>query len=203
MRLSAAAGLPTRAVVGVWWRAVRLRYLPDPLATAHTRTYPGRFNAGTSDRPGPQVLYLAADLLTAQFEAELLFGSPQPGRVVVPNPAAVGWSLLPVTVSLTAVVDLTDPAVLAALRTSVQELTGDWQGYTDRPPVPPLRSPYWSNVPTQRLGHALHAAGVSGFLAASARVPARQNLVVFPANLLAGGFVTCTDPGTGVTHRRP
>jgi len=203
MRLSAVPGLPTRAVVGDWWRAARLQYLPDPLATAHTRSRPGRFNAGSADRPGPEVLYLSADLLVAQIEVGMVLGSLDPGRSILPNPAAVGWSLLPVKVRLAAVVDLTAPTVVAELRTSFQELTGDWEGYTDRPVVPPLRQPHWTNVPTQRLGQALAAAGVDGFLTFSARAATRQNLIVFPANLDAANSLVCTDPSTGVTHRRP
>ncbi len=146
MNLPAVPNLPTQAVVGTWWRAVQLRYLPGPLATRHTRTNPGRFNAGTPAHPGPEVLYSAVDQQVAQFEVEFMLGSPLSGSVA-PNPAAVGWSFLPLLVSLGAVVDLTDPAVLAAIDTSVQELTGDWRGYGLRPYVPPLAAPFWSNTP--------------------------------------------------------
>lgn len=162
MRLSALAGLPVRTVAGTFWRAAQLRHLSTPLSTRHTRHSPGRFNAGTPDRPGPEVLYLAADLLTAQIEVGILLGSPDAGRPLLPNPHAVGWSMLPVSVRMRRVVDLTEPAVLAALRTSVQELTGDWTGYAERPAVPPLRRPYWSNVPTQRLATPCTRPGQRG-----------------------------------------
>jgi hypothetical protein len=108
-----------------------------------------------------------------------------------------------VTVSLTAVADLTDAAQLQLIDTSVQELTGDWIGYGFRNPQPNTTPPYFTAVPTQQLAHAVHGTGmVEGFLTYSARVPTRRNLVVFPANFQAGSSLRYTD-SHGTTHSIP
>lgn len=175
------------------------------MATAHTRTTPGRFNPGSHTHPSFEVLYLAEDHLVAQFEVGALLGSPLSGHAFVPNAAAVGWSFLPMTVNLRFVADLTSRSELAKLDTSIQELTGDWRGYGLRlPAVPPLTRPYWSNVPTQRLGSALEKTKqFEGLLVYSARDPRKKNLVVFPRRLRSTNSVSYTDPMTGVTIQLP
>ena len=197
----AVQALPTRPDTATWWRAVQLQFLPDPLYTVHTARTPGRYNPGTVTHPGPEVLYLAPDQQVAQFEVEFMLGSPLPGHGAAPNPWAVGWAFVQVQVNLNSVVDLTVPAHLIALQSSVQELTGEWRGYAFRPAVPPLAGPVWSNVPTHRLGWELHRApGVEGFVCHSARLSTRANLIVFPDKLAGTSFVRCTDPSTGNVH---
>jgi RES domain-containing protein len=133
MILAPLPPLPTVAVASDWYRAVRPIHVPTALATAHTVWVPGRYNAGRPGRPGFPILYLAEDPITPLHEVGALVGSPLPGGVVLPVPGAV-WTVVQVRVSLATVVDLTDPAVLSLLGTSVQELTGDWRGYAHRPP---------------------------------------------------------------------
>ncbi len=204
MNLAGVGSLTPISISGTWWRAVQVRHLPNPLGTTHTNTTPGRFNAGTTTHPGMEVLYLTEDLLVAQFEVGALLGSPIPGHSFVPNPLAVGWSFLPMTVSVGAVADVTSPPELVKLDTSVQELTGDWRGYGLRlPPVPALTRPHWSNVPTHRLAHEIHAAKTfEGLLTFSAKVPTKRNLVLFPNRLKKPSFVSYTDPA-GTTVQIP
>jgi hypothetical protein len=148
------------------------------------------------------LIYLAADHSVALFEVAALLGSPLPGHAFVPNPAGA-WTVINVTVRLSRVVDLCRASQRRLVGTTVQELTGDWRGYSLRGGGSGVAVRYPSIVPTQRLGAALHARrGVEGFLTYSAKVPTKRNLVIFPGKLLAGSSVEFTD-AHGVTHSVP
>lgn len=180
MRLARCRFLIRRPITGSWFRAIRPQFFQTALAFAHTTTIPGRFNGGTIQRPDFPILYLAEDQIVALFEVSALLGSPLPGQVFVPNPNQP-WTVVPVDVRLNRIADLTRVSQRRLIETTVQELTGDWRGYMLRNPNAPLGPPYWTNIPTQRLGAALHAVrGLEGFLTYSAKVPTRRNLVVFP-----------------------
>lgn len=203
MKLSQSRLLTRRPLTGTWFRALRPQFSSTALAFAHTATIPGRFNAGTMQRPGFPVLYLAEDQLVALFEVNALLGTSVPGQPFLPNPNQP-WLVVNVRVQLTAVVDLSQQSQRRLVETTVQELTGDWRGYPLRNPAPKLHSPYWTNVPTQRLGAALHAVrGLEGFLTYSAKVPTRRNLVLFPDKLRKRSSIDFTDPGTGRTYSIP
>lgn len=203
MNLAACKGLATVPASGTWFRAIRPKYWPSSLLTTHTRTTPGRFNSGTVVHPSFEVLYLAPDQVLALFEVGGLVGSPLPAGIWIPYPHA-SWTVVNVGVSLSRVADLTNLWNLRSLQSNVQELTGDWRGYLFRPEVPRLRSPYWSNVPTQRLGRALYQiAGLEGFLTYSSRDSTKTNLVVFPAKLNGGSFIQYLDPAVGASFRIP
>lgn len=204
MNLVACGNLPIMPVTGIWYRAINARYSQTPLAYQHTRTISGRFNPGSYQRPSFPVVYLAEDQQVAMFEVSALLGSPLPGQAFQPNPASPSWLIIPVQVTLGTVVDLCTPSTRKAVRTSVQELTGDWRAYVLRNPSPALSAPYWSVIPTQRLGAALHGvAGIQGFLSYSARVPTKRILCIFPAQLPKNGAsVQYTDPH-GVIHSIP
>jgi RES domain-containing protein len=185
MNLAACAALPTDPEVGTWYRAVEPRFLPAALSAIHTATYRGRYHPG-----GFQILYLAENHDVALAEVGAIFGSPAKPGGIVPNPSG-SWVILNVKVSLQAVVDLTDPvATHAPLTTSVQELTGDWEGYADRGPHTKVRHPI-GDAPTQSLGHALWKhGGYEGFKAVSSKRPCNEVLAVFPQRLKPGSFVT-------------
>lgn len=205
MRLQECWNLtPTAVARSVWFRGVPQAHARAPLGYTHTVFATGRFNAGSTARPGIPVVYLAETQLVAEFEVGALLGSPLPGRVRVshPNPH---WTFFPVEVQLKAVVELTAPGTLALLETSVQELTGDWIGYPVRVPHPPNARPYHTEVPTQQLGHAVHGTGeFEALLAYSAKVPHLRNLIVFPDRLLPGSFLRVKHPRTGrVIDRLP
>lgn len=203
MRIGNARRLTKRPLSGVWYRAVRPQFLGATLSFAHTATIPGRFNPGTQQHPGFPVLYLAENQLVALFEVNALLGSPLPNQPYAPNPGSP-WSVVNVQVQLRSVADLTQSAERRIVDTTVQELTGDWRGYMLRNPSARLRAPHFSNVPTQRLGGALHSVPrLEGFITYSARVPTDRCLVVFPNKLATPSFIRFIDPTTGAIQSIP
>jgi RES domain len=203
MKLSACGSLARIPQTGVWYRAIQLKFWNSLLATAHTSTIPGRFNAGNSPHPGFEILYFGENHQVAFFEVQALLGSPYPGAAYVPNPSAA-WAIINVDIQLRSIADLTKVSQRKVIDTSVQELTGDWRGYGLRNPHAALTAPHWSNVPTQRLGHALHGvADLEGFLSYSAKVATHKNLVIFPKKLRPGSFVKFHNPITGTTVTIP
>jgi hypothetical protein len=180
------------------------KYLANPLATAHTRTHPTRFNPGTPPDPAFEILYLAEDAVVALFEVQALLGSAYAGAAFVANPAGGPWTTLDVQVNLQAVADLTRSSSLAIIDSSVQELTGDWRAYALRHPARPRGGTNGSDVPTQRLGRQLvRVPGVEGFLSYSARVATRRILMIFPGQLLPGSRLRYKDPVTGMQMTIP
>jgi RES domain-containing protein len=203
VRLSRCGLLGTQPLTGTWYRAIRPHFFATALAYAHTATIPGRFNPGSVSRPAFPVIYLGEDHTVTLFEVAALLGSPLPGQASAPNPANP-WTIVNVAVQLRRIVDLSQPSQRRVIGTSAQELTGDWRGYTLRNPNPAVVAPFWTKIPTQRLGAALFATpGIEGFLTYSAKVPTRRNLIVFPTKLRTGSFIHFTDPGTGATHSIP
>ena len=83
------------------------------------------------------------------------------------------------------VVDFGDTDSRSATDTTVQTLTGDWEGYSLRQssvtPSGPPNVVSGGTAPTQRLARSLHSAhpALAGFLAPSARTPLITNLVLF------------------------
>lgn len=186
MKLSLCRHLTRHPLTGTWFRAVRPQFLNSVLEFSHTPTITSRFNAGTFQRSGFPILYFAENQVTALFEVQALLGSPLPGQSFVPNPGQ-SWLIANVSIELRRVVDLTNEHELSLIQTSVQELTGDWLGYSIRPAQIAVRPPYWTNVPTQRLGARLYAIpGLEGLITPSARVPTSKNLIVFPDKLQKG-----------------
>jgi RES domain-containing protein len=209
MNLTACRSLTAGPLTGTWFRGLNPRYSASPLATAHTATVPGRYNGGTVAHPAFEVLYLAEDHVVALFEVQALLGSPLPPAVFLPNPHS-SWTVINVQVQLSQVADLTDAAQRRLIDTTVQELTGDWRGYLLRPASRKLVAPYWTRIPTQRLGAALfRVPRLEGFITYSARVPTQKNLVVFPQKLQRGSSVNYSDAAGKTysilppTRRRP
>jgi hypothetical protein len=190
--------LPRSAVVGTWYRVVPRPFSSYALAHAHTKTAPSRFNEGHG---AFSTLYFCEDPLVAMFEVEALLGSlystwlPVPGR---------NWSTFSLLVKLQSVVDLTQAAGQTSLATTAQELTGDWLCYQLRSASTPVSQPAGVPAPTQVLGAALHAvSGVEGFIAISAKVPTRRNLVVFPDKLLPKSSLECRDEKGKLLYKIP
>jgi hypothetical protein len=108
-------------------------------------------------------------------------------------PASPAVATVRVRVDLQSVVDLTDLHTQRQVRTSVQELTGDWEGYRKRSAKTSVCVPT-GLAPTQLLGQALFDAGdVEGCLYVSAKWPVFKNLVVFPEHLLPGSTLEFLD----------
>ncbi len=86
--------------------------------------------------------------------------------------------------ALQRVVDVTDPAVLKALRVPKRALTAGWTDDVDAGRVPL----------THLIGAAALDAGIEALLVPSARHRSATNLAVIPHNLLAGSYVEIYDP---------
>lgn len=199
MKASAAALLTTRPHAGYWYRAVPLQHYRTLLAFHQTMTASSRFGAGDSRNPYA-LLYLSENHHVALLETEALIGSTQPGHILFPNPQH-SWAIITVRVRLAAIADLTAGSQRKLLRTTVQELTGDWMGYRRRRAQSPTQFPF-TEVPTQRLGAALASVpGLEGFLTWSARDSSLKNLVVFPDKLRSGSTITFVNPITGKVDR--
>jgi RES domain-containing protein len=187
------AGVKLIAVRGPWFRSVGFRHLlhepggggaPQPLSGAAAIGRGARF----TPKSGFSSVYLACDPITALLEVQML--------VLVPT-GTLGLQTAPSTVftvngMISGVLDLTDPAVLAALGTTEQEMTGIW-----------AETP---NPPTQRLGTAAFGSQrISGIKYASAKNPGGLNLVVFPDRLSPDSpdFLEVFDPHGDLRQRIP
>jgi hypothetical protein len=203
MKLQRCWTLSRYSVRGIWYRAVEARHALAPLAYAHTATRPGRFHNGSEQRPGIEAIYLTDDPQVALYEVRAVLGSPFPGQSNAPNLNPRAWAIYPITIELQAVADLTLDTQIQWLDTSIQELTGDWFGYSLRPQHQNAPPPYFTHVPTQQLAIALHQTGLfEGLLSYSAVDSRHRNLIVFPSVLQNGSSITCTDGG-GTPHQLP
>jgi hypothetical protein len=208
MNVSACRRLSLAPVTGIWYRTVELRYLETALSSSHTSDNPTRFCGGTGADFPFEILYLCENTLVAQFEVGALLGSPWELGGVVTRPGR-SWADVSVSVRLQFVADLTLPPEQTLLETTVQELTGDWQGYHRRKPDSPVREPV-GRAPTQDLGEALYnVPQLEGFLSVSAKVPSHRNLNVFPEKLQKGSQLIFEYPERGLrvevspaAHRR-
>jgi RES domain-containing protein len=185
MNLTACSVLPRMPESGNWYRLVATGHVSTVLSGAHTKMVNSRFNAGSLLAPAERfsVMYLADDMLVAQFEYGAILGELRPGQSV-PNPRS-SFVALTVHVRLHAVVDLTDETTAQIIATNPQELTGDWRGYQTRGLHTAISGPT-GIAPTQLLGQALFNTGIEGFRTFSPRVADHKILVVFVDNLLTG-----------------
>jgi hypothetical protein len=198
MRLGTCPKLPRGTENRTWFRALEPHFASAPLASAHTIGNPSRFSAGPLALFPFEILYFSENQLITLFEVEALLGSPKKGTVI-PDPHR-SWLTINVQTVLQQVADLTAVNAQQLLGTTVQELTGDWQGYQTRGPATSVKQPV-GTAPTQDLGEALSSLGIEGFRTVSAKVPQQMNLVVFPQNLLKGSQLVYHDPTSGKTHR--
>jgi len=189
MNLAAVAGLSSRSIGGVWYRAIDPQHLPEALSYSHIRRFASRYYEGPTAAIPFDIVYLAENPLVALFEVEALFGSPLTAGGVTANPAR-SWVIINAQVQLTKVADLTDvSAAHSPLSTTAQELTGDWRGYRQRGATTSVSTPVGC-APTQELGAALDASALfEGFLTLSAKMPWQMVLGVFPGRIGAGNFV--------------
>jgi RES domain-containing protein len=188
MRLSACHRLVLGPLTGTWYRAIPQEHWRTRLSARHTITIATRFSAGSPTNPTYQVLYLAQHHQLALFEVRALLAKPE---APIPDPQDT-WTILPLTVSLGTVANLTDPAEQKRIGTSAQELTGKWDQYGQS-----------GTAPTQRLGAALfELPGLEGFLVPTA-VPgiSGTNLVVFPEKLKAQSRIEFRNPNSGRIER--
>ena len=197
MKLAAIPKLARIQVTGTWYRALEPQFATSPLSAKHTGGVFSRFSPGKYSLVEFEILHLSETQFVCLLEVEALLGSK---FTHVPNPGR-SWLLTNVQIQLQSVVDLTSYAVQRRLGTTVQELTGDWEGYRDRASFSSVTEPT-GIAPTQKLGQAIYEVpGLEGIRYVSAKVPDQMNLVIFPAKLLKGSHLTYYDPATGKTHR--
>jgi hypothetical protein len=196
VNLAACGRLARGPLSGVWYRALELQFLSRPLDTRHSRNIPSRFSAGKYAVEPFDILYLCQHHVLTLWEVEAMYGSLEAGRMI-PN-SRCARAILNVEVQLQEIADLTQESEQKRLKTTVQELTGNWRGYLPRTPVTE-QSPPVALAPTQWLGAALYSAGFEGFLTISAKQPER-NLIVFPKNLKEGSWLKFRNPLTGRTR---
>ena len=140
-----------------------------------------------ADPAGFDVLYLGQDHDTILREVGAVFG---PLLNPISNPDAFkSWVVLPITVNLTDVVDLTDPVQAHLLSTNAQELTGDFRHFGIRTPPASGPAPHTGRAPTQELSLELHRLGFKGIINFSAKRPDRRTLAVFHDHLAAPCFI--------------
>ena len=189
---TALASVQLTSAHGPWSRAISYRYLlgPPPGQTGPPRPLWGGAARIAGARFTPQgsfdSIYLACDPITAFIEVSalvLLPGGPVPVR-------SAPWVVVTVDGILNNLLDLTDPAILAALGTTGQEMTGTW-----------VKS---SRPPTQWLGQLAYDSGrIAGIKYASAKHPGGLNLVAFPDQIPAttGSFLEVYDPHGDLAQR--
>ena len=111
-----------------WYRAVSIIHAHAPLAWEHSCTVKSRFKPAKATFP---LLYLAPDRFTALLEVRELLGHPRTGSITrVPG----RWHVAQVHVRLDRIADLRTETERVRVRTTVQELTGDWVDYAVRTP---------------------------------------------------------------------
>ena len=103
---------------------------------------------------------------------------------------SVPWGVITVDGIVNNLLDLTDPATLAALGTTAQEMTGTW-----------VASPYASMQLLARL--AYDSGRITGIQHASAKHPGGLNVVVFPDRLpiVAGNYLEVYAPHGHLAQR--
>jgi hypothetical protein len=148
VKLAACGKLALRPETGTWYRAFDPKHCGTPLGTSHTLGVPSRFSPGPLSLTQFEILYLSQNHIVCLREVEALLGSPE--RAPVPNPAQA-WQIINIRVQLQRVADLTSLTEQRRLGTTVQELTGDWEGYQTRTPSSPVPGPT-GTAPTQESG---------------------------------------------------
>ena len=154
---SVIRNIPSRPKRDTYFRAMAPKYSSDSLGKRRP-IQPKRFNV----KNGSRVLYLANNHVTCLAEVQA-FGFPSSSVTIVP-----------VQFNLQAVLDLTDPQILATLQLTTNELAFNFRvlGSTSPP------------APTQELGECATASGrIDGILFRSLGHPTGINLAVIETNL--------------------
>lgn len=141
---------------------------------------------------GFATLYLTFDRSTTSLEIGAIFRHAD-GRETALRERPT--TLIPVRVELSGVLDLGDASLLKTLRTSDQELTGEWR-FSQARGIEPA---------TQRLGRIAHETGrIRGLRYRSAKVPERFCLAVFVDRLDASSdSIASIDPDDRLVQQLP
>jgi len=169
--------LKVRPLSGTFFRAVLLKFSQDPLGRRRS-IIAQRFNVAR----GARVLYLADTHETALHEVRA-FGFP-----------LKSFAIVPVQVTLSAVIDLQDLKLRRAIRLSKRELGMNFRSLRGR-----------TLAPTQELGEACAACHrVDGLLYPSLARRGATNLAILEAGLKPlGGLVVVNDAANKLHDRLP
>ena len=183
---AAVVRLTARPLGGVAFRLIHARYAVTALSAIGSLRRGGRYNA-----PGTfEALYLADSPVTALREVEALVQT-EAGLLGVKGPPRI---LLSVEYALSAVADLADPEIQAAIGTDPDELCVPWRPLNARGRPPP----------TQELGAAIRATRrLEAVKVPSARDRTAHNLVIFPDRLATDSIVRVHDDSGLIDARLP
>ncbi len=128
----AIGSLPLVAIGGPWTRAVGFHLLQGPPPGAPSDSPPQPLWPGGAPLTGARftpkgsfgTIYLATHPVTALIEVESVFVNPHAPLATLRTPP---WAVFGVDGVLDGVLDLTEPDVVTALGTTVDELTGSWR----------------------------------------------------------------------------
>lgn len=188
------AGLPLITYTGVLHRLVDFAALTvcDPMMPLFTLG-PGRKGQRYTPKGGPSALYAAEDLVTAHAEyhrVERIVLVADPTYNLVANPTVA----LTINVSLERVLDLADPAIQAALATTVAELTGPWRKQM-------IKKLY---CPTHVLANTVYANGtIQAMRYPSARGVEQSNLIMWDERIALPSFIQVRDTSGTLSARIP
>jgi RES domain-containing protein len=178
--------LPVNPRQGLAFRLILARYAATALSSIGSLRAGGRYNM----RGEFEALYLASSPVTALREVEALVETAE-GLRGVKGPPRI---LLSVEYELQAVVDLTDSAVRDMLSTNLVELCAPWRALNAA----------GLSAPTQLLGGVVHElAVIEALRVLSARDPATDNLVIFPARVRSSSTVRVFDDSGLIEARLP
>jgi RES domain-containing protein len=156
-----------QSIAARFWRVLAPRWANEPLSGAGSARHGGRWNAA-----GTPALYMSAELTTAVAEYEQDLGI-RPGTFCAYDVAVEG------------VLDLRDPAVLAARGIDPADRFCAWKAILA---LRKERPPGW------RIAETLALAGAAGILVPSVQMAGGTNLVLWHWNDMPERRVLALDP---------
>ncbi|MBX3077114.1 RES family NAD+ phosphorylase [Candidatus Obscuribacterales bacterium] len=154
---------------------------------------PGKKGQRYTPKMGPNALYVAEDVVTAQAEYHRVLRAvlvADPTYHVIANPTVQ----LTIQVNLERVLDLTDKNVLTALGTTVDELTGPWRKQM-------IKKLF---CPTQVLANTVYANGsIQAMRYPSAQGHDYSNLIIWEERVQLPSFVQVRDTTGTLSARIP
>lgn len=164
----------------------------DPMMPLYTLG-PGYKGQRYTPKAGPNALYVAEDMMTAQAEyhrVDRIVLVADPTYLLLANPTVQ----LTIQVNLDRVLDLTDPTIQDALGTTIAELTGPWRKQM-------IKKLF---CPTHVLAKAVYQHGtIQALRYPSARGNEFSNLVIWEERLLLPSFVQVKDSTGTLSVRIP
>lgn len=164
----------------------------DPMIPLFTLG-PGMKGQRYTPKGGPSALYATEDIVTAQAEyhrVDRIVLVTDPTYNLVANPTVA----LTINVELERVLDIANPDILAALATTVAELTGPWRKQM-------IKKLY---CPTHVLATAVYAKGnIQAMRYPSARGTEFSNLIMWDERIALPSFIQVRDTSGTLAARIP